>query len=391
MPVRSRLRCASKAPSRTSLRCPRGGRVTLAASVRRFPPRRAPAVASAADDRPGRRPVPGRLRQPPTRTRCGSCARPGARCPSTGPSGARAASSTPSAARAGGRDHPSARAPLRRRRRHPLQRHRRARARHRLRRRRRPRHRPRRRRALPARRRPRPPPPAGARARHALRARDRPHPGRGADRPADRVRRRPLHRRQLPDRGPPVPHLRAHQGPDVRRRAALARPARPPGRPGRRPRCAARWRAAPRRCSCSTRGPARSRPPTTRATCSPTARVFAALADLGVPRIHFGVDTGELLGLMAEAGADVVGVDWRTPLDEASHRRRGRCTVGVQGNLDPRRASARGRWCGPRRPRSWPATAAGPATSSTSATACCRRPTPPSSPAWWRRSTGRRG
>jgi uroporphyrinogen decarboxylase len=52
-----------------------------------------------------------------------------------------------------------------------------------------------------------------------------------------------------------------------------------------------------------------------------------------VPRIHFGVGTGELLVAMADAGATVVGVDWRTPLDVASAR------VGpgyaVQGNLDP--------------------------------------------------------
>jgi uroporphyrinogen decarboxylase len=53
----------------------------------------------------------------------------------------------------------------------------------------------------------------------------------------------------------------------------------------------------------------------------------------GVPRIHFGVDTGELLGLMAAAGADVLGVDWRVPLDEAT-RRLGP-EVAVQGNLDP--------------------------------------------------------
>jgi uroporphyrinogen decarboxylase len=49
-------------------------------------------------------------------------------------------------------------------------------------------------------------------------------------------------------------------------------------------------------------------------------RVFEALAPAGVPRIHFGVGTGELLGPMAEAGADVVGVDWRVPLDEAARR-----------------------------------------------------------------------
>ncbi|MDT4921711.1 MAG: uroporphyrinogen decarboxylase [Pseudonocardiales bacterium] len=61
----------------------------------------------------------------------------------------------------------------------------------------------------------------------------------------------------------------------------------------------------------------------------------AVLAPLAgrVPRIHFGVGTGELLGAMRSAGADVLGVDWRLPLDEAA-RRLGPGTV-VQGNLDP--------------------------------------------------------
>lgn len=62
-----------------------------------------------------------------------------------------------------------------------------------------------------------------------------------------------------------------------------------------------------------------------------SARVLAAVAD--VPRIHFGVGTGELLGDLAAVGADVVGVDWRVPLDVAAAR------VGpgyaLQGNLDP--------------------------------------------------------
>ncbi|MEV6276212.1 uroporphyrinogen decarboxylase [Nocardia sp. NPDC051832] len=62
-------------------------------------------------------------------------------------------------------------------------------------------------------------------------------------------------------------------------------------------------------------------------------RVFAEVADAGVPRIHFGVGTGELLGAMGEAGADVVGVDWRVPLNEAV-RRVGAGKV-LQGNLDP--------------------------------------------------------
>ncbi|GAA3639309.1 uroporphyrinogen decarboxylase [Kineosporia mesophila] len=66
-----------------------------------------------------------------------------------------------------------------------------------------------------------------------------------------------------------------------------------------------------------------------------SASVLSAVRELdpGVPRIHFGVQTGELLGAIGEAGADVVGVDFRVPLDEAVTR------IGpdraVQGNLDP--------------------------------------------------------
>ena len=52
-----------------------------------------------------------------------------------------------------------------------------------------------------------------------------------------------------------------------------------------------------------------------------------------VPVVHFGVGTGELLKAMHGIGADVVGVDYRVPLDEASRRLGG--VVPVQGNLDP--------------------------------------------------------
>ncbi len=64
-----------------------------------------------------------------------------------------------------------------------------------------------------------------------------------------------------------------------------------------------------------------------------TTKVLDGVADLGVPTVLFGVGTGELLSLMATAGSDVVGIDWRVPLDEA--RRRVGPERAVQGNLDP--------------------------------------------------------
>jgi uroporphyrinogen decarboxylase len=68
-----------------------------------------------------------------------------------------------------------------------------------------------------------------------------------------------------------------------------------------------------------------------------SARVLAAVAAASdVPRIHFGVGTGELLVPMAAAGADVIGVDFRVRLDEAADRvARGAGPRPVQGNLDP--------------------------------------------------------
>jgi uroporphyrinogen decarboxylase len=61
--------------------------------------------------------------------------------------------------------------------------------------------------------------------------------------------------------------------------------------------------------------------------------VFTAVADLGVPRVHFGTKTSELLVAMRDVGADVVGVDDRTPLETAIERLG--ADVPVQGNIDP--------------------------------------------------------
>ena len=69
-----------------------------------------------------------------------------------------------------------------------------------------------------------------------------------------------------------------------------------------------------------------------------SAHVVRALVDTEVPRIHFGVGTSELLEQMGVAGAEVIGVDWRLPLAEASRRVGHR--YALQGNLDPALLSA---------------------------------------------------
>jgi len=64
-----------------------------------------------------------------------------------------------------------------------------------------------------------------------------------------------------------------------------------------------------------------------------SARAFYALRGLDVPKVHFGVGSGEVLKAMHGIGADVMGVDWRIPLDEANRRLGG--GVPLQGNIDP--------------------------------------------------------
>jgi uroporphyrinogen decarboxylase len=66
---------------------------------------------------------------------------------------------------------------------------------------------------------------------------------------------------------------------------------------------------------------------------APTTTLIRNIQALGVPVIYFGVETASLLPIMRETGCDVLGLDWRTPLDQAwaeLHHR-----VAVQGNLDP--------------------------------------------------------
>ncbi len=65
----------------------------------------------------------------------------------------------------------------------------------------------------------------------------------------------------------------------------------------------------------------------------PTTELIQRVRALGVPVIYFGVDTASLLPAMRETGADVIGLDWRVPLDVGWKSLGSGC--GVQGNLDP--------------------------------------------------------
>ena len=235
-------------------------------------------------------------------------------------------------ARAGRRDHPAAGAPLRGGRRHPLQRHRGAGGRHRVRRRHRPGHRSGGRPAVPRGRptcdRLRPLEPDG---RHAA----------TCSRPS-RILAGELAVPLIGFAGAPftVASYLVEGRPSrtyARTKALMHGDAGPvaradgaPGRPGHRVAAQPDRGRGPAPSSCSTAGWAPSARPTTRAFVAPHSRpdLRRASPPSGVPRIHFGVDTGELLALMAATGADVVGVDWRVPA------RRGR----PSGGRRPRRA-----------------------------------------------------
>jgi uroporphyrinogen decarboxylase len=65
----------------------------------------------------------------------------------------------------------------------------------------------------------------------------------------------------------------------------------------------------------------------------PTTRLVRAVQAMGVPVIYFGVDTASLLSTMRATGADVIGLDWRTPLADGWKAVGPGCAI--QGNLDP--------------------------------------------------------
>ena len=94
-----------------------------------------------------------------------------------------------------------------------------------------------------------------------------------------------------------------------------------------------RWPPAPTSSRSSIAGPALSAPDYRDFVLPVTTRLVRKVQSLGVPVIYFGVDTASLLPAMRETGADVIGLDWRVPLDQAwsalGH------AVAVQGNLDP--------------------------------------------------------
>jgi uroporphyrinogen decarboxylase len=64
-----------------------------------------------------------------------------------------------------------------------------------------------------------------------------------------------------------------------------------------------------------------------------TRRLFHEIRETGVPRIHFGTGTAGFLESFTAAGGDVIGIDWRIPIDAAWHRVGE--DRGIQGNLDP--------------------------------------------------------
>ena len=171
--------------------------------------------------------------------------------------------------------------------------------------------------------------------------------------------------------GGPSTQLRADEGVHVLRSRARGTGSASDWRRRSPTTCWRRSKPVRRRSRSSTRGPARSSRADYREFALPhTRRIFDRPRGAGVPLIHFGVGTTAILRDLAEAGGDVIGVDWRLPIDEAWAVDRPRSRRAGQSRSDaaarPARPPVRRRR---RRAASAPADA--PGTSSTSATACC--------------------
>jgi len=120
--------------------------------------------------------------------------------------------------------------------------------------------------------------------------------------------------------------------------------------------------------------------------------LLAELADLGVPRIAFGIGTGHLLETIAATGPDAIGLDWRTPLSDARRRLGPRMPLQGRATWTRRRCWPRGTSRGPRPQRSSPRRRRA-AMSSTSGMACSstRRPRCRGGSSSWCTSTSGRG
>ena len=166
-----------------------------------------------------------------------------------------------------------------------------------------------------------------------------------------RLRRRAVHRRQLPDRGSPESNVRAHQGARPDGRDAVARRHGPAGDDGRHVHRRPALGRAPRRSSCSTRGPVRCRRADYERLVLPhSRRVFAELAARhpDAPGIHFGIGCDHLLESMWAAGPRVIGLDWRTSIARRPRSSRRRRRGAGQPRPGPRAGRRR------RRPRRHP-------------------------------------
>ena len=191
---------------------------------------------------------------------------------------------------------------------------------------------------------------------------------------ADRLRRRAVHRGQLPGRGRAVAHLRPGEGADAHRARHCGDRCSTGWPTWRWPSCGPRWPPGPPPCSSSTAGPAASPRPSTRASCCrPPAGCSTRWPTWACRPSSSGWAPGSCSRLMATAGADVVG----RGLAGAARRGPAAGRAGLRRAGQPRPGAVPGPVGGgaPRPAQVLAGPGPSPATCSTWATACCPRPT----------------